>query len=117
VGRNGGYRLARDPASITLLEVIEAAEGDARRRTCVLKGIDCSTSESGCDVHAVFAAGQAALLAELGGTTLARVLAESARATPQVRATDPSRELAGAGDRTGGRRRRPAPGRSAPGGG
>jgi Rrf2 family protein len=84
VGRNGGYRLARDPASITLLEVIEAAEGDARRRTCVLKGIECDSSSTGCDVHGVFAAAQGALLQELGGTTLARVLQEGAKAAGET---------------------------------
>lgn len=74
VGRAGGYRLARDPSAITLLEVIEAAEGDARRRTCVLKGVECAATESGCDVHHVFAAAQAALLLEFDGATLAQVL-------------------------------------------
>jgi Rrf2 family transcriptional regulator, iron-sulfur cluster assembly transcription factor len=74
VGRAGGYRLARDAAVISLLEVIEAAEGDARRRTCVLKGVDCRDQQSACDVHAVFSAAQEALLRELAGTTLAQVL-------------------------------------------
>src|SRR6188508_2377390 len=37
-GRAGGYALARSPASISLLSVIEAAEGDSRRTTCVLRG-------------------------------------------------------------------------------
>ena len=78
VGRAGGYRLVRDPGRVTLLEVIEAAEGDARRRTCVLKGVECGTQRTGCDVHGVFAAAPAARLLELGGTTLAQVLEHGA---------------------------------------
>lgn len=81
VGRGGGYRLARDPGRITLLEVIEASEGDARRRTCVLKGVECGSQQEGCDVHGVFAAAQAALLVELAGTTLAGVI-EAGRVDP-----------------------------------
>jgi Rrf2 family transcriptional regulator, iron-sulfur cluster assembly transcription factor len=74
VGRAGGYRLRRDPRSITLLDVIEAVEGDTRRRTCVLTGISCVLEETGCDVHEVFAAAQTALVAELGSTTFADVV-------------------------------------------
>ena len=74
VGRAGGYRLARPPEQIDLLEVIEAAEGDARRRYCVLKGVECGSQRSGCEVHGVFAAAQAAILSHLAGTTLREVL-------------------------------------------
>ena len=77
VGRAGGYRLVRDPAEISLLEVITAAEGDSRRRTCVLRGVECGLQSSACDVHSVFATAQAALLLELGGATLAQVVAAS----------------------------------------
>ena len=94
VGRAGGYRLARDPAHITLLEVIEAVEGDARRRTCVLKGVECGTQKAGCDVHSVFAAAQAALLLELDGTTLAQVLDDGAGAVDDVTAVPVSAPIA-----------------------
>ena len=40
-GRTGGYRLARPASGISMLEVIEAVEGDSRRRTCVLRGGAC----------------------------------------------------------------------------
>ncbi len=69
-GRAGGYRLSRDAASINLLEVIEAVEGDSRRRTCVLRGSPCG-SDGHCDVHDVFFRGQEAMLATLGAETLA----------------------------------------------
>ncbi|MFN8619515.1 MAG: Rrf2 family transcriptional regulator [Chloroflexota bacterium] len=77
VGRGGGYRLARDPGRISLLEVIKAAEGDTRRRTCVLRGVECGVQSSTCDVHGVFAAAQTALLMELDGTSIADVLAQA----------------------------------------
>jgi Rrf2 family protein len=69
-GRAGGYRLAAAPEGISLLAVIEAVEGDSRRRTCVLRGGPCG-ADGFCDVHAVFFAGQEALLAELAGASLA----------------------------------------------
>ena len=73
-GRTGGYRLARSASTITLLDVIKAVEGDPRRTTCVLRGSPCLVSGT-CDVHAVFAEAQEALLQRLGGTTLAEIVA------------------------------------------
>jgi len=60
-GRAGGYRLARDASSISLLDVIEAVEGDSRRQSCVLRGGPCGR-DGFCDVHEVFFAGQERLL-------------------------------------------------------
>jgi Rrf2 family iron-sulfur cluster assembly transcriptional regulator len=60
-GRRGGYRLGRDAEAISLLEVIEALEGDARRRQCVLRSAPCG-HDGQCDAHDVFAAAQDALL-------------------------------------------------------
>lgn len=82
-GRSGGYRIARDPVSISLLEVIEAVEGDGRRQTCVLRGGPCGLDGT-CDVHDVFFAGQeairstfaAATLAELGAPATTRALGD-----------------------------------------
>ena len=36
MGKNGGFELARDPADITLLEMIEAIQGQVRMSACVL---------------------------------------------------------------------------------
>ena len=72
-GRSGGYRLARPASVISLLDVVEALDGDPRRRTCVLRGSPCLVSGT-CDVHEVFATAQQALLRELSSATLADVI-------------------------------------------
>lgn len=95
-GRNGGYRLARPSADISLLDVIEAIEGDSRRRSCVLRGGPCGSSGY-CDVHAVFFAAQDALLGTLAASSLAGIVA--AVAGPADRATAGAR-LAGSGRRS-----------------
>lgn len=69
-GRSGGYRLARPSSEVGLLEVIEAVEGDSRRRGCVLRRGPCRVSAT-CDAHAVFAAGQADLLERFRTTSIA----------------------------------------------
>jgi Rrf2 family protein len=71
-GRSGGYRLARPAAAITLLDVVEAVEGDSRRRSCVLRGGPCGL-DGHCDVHDVFFAAQDAMLATLAGARLAEL--------------------------------------------
>ncbi len=74
-GRNGGYGLARPPSEISLLDVIEAIEGDSRRRTCVLRGVPCGAGGL-CDVHDAFAAAQDAMLGRFAATSLASLLAD-----------------------------------------
>lgn len=69
-GRNGGYRLARAPEAISLLDVVEAIEGDSRRQSCVLRGGPCGR-DGYCDVHDVFFAAQDAMLDTLAGASLA----------------------------------------------
>ena len=75
-GRAGGYALARSAGAITLLEVIEAVEGDSRRTTCVLRGGACGR-DGHCQVHDVFFAAQDALLERLRGVTLATLAGAS----------------------------------------
>jgi Rrf2 family transcriptional regulator, iron-sulfur cluster assembly transcription factor len=69
-GRAGGYRLSRDPTSVSLLDVIEAVEGDSRRQSCVLRGGPCG-HDGHCDVHELFFEGQEALLSTFAGASLA----------------------------------------------
>jgi Rrf2 family protein len=77
-GRAGGYRLARSTDAVSLLEVIEAVEGDSRRRECVLRGGPCRLSGV-CDVHEVFAAAQDEVLRQLGTASIASVVGKPAR--------------------------------------
>lgn len=74
LGRSGGHRLARPASTISLLDAIKAAEGDTRRQPCVLTGIPCRTSHESCEVHALFADAEAALLGRLDGTSVAEVI-------------------------------------------
>ena len=76
MGRGGGYRLTRPPGDISLLEVIEAVEGDARRRTCVLSAGDCDASRP-CDVGGLFARAQDALLEQLRDASIQDAMATS----------------------------------------
>lgn len=78
-GRAGGYRLARAPESISLLEVIEAVEGDSRRQSCVLRGGPCGRDGT-CDVHDVFYSGQEALRGTFARASLAELAAPATAA-------------------------------------
>jgi Rrf2 family protein len=68
-GRAGGYRLARPPAEIDLLAIVEAIEGDTGRQTCVLRGGPCGLDGT-CTVHPVFFAAQESIRTELRRATL-----------------------------------------------
>ena len=71
-GRSGGYRLARPASAISLLDVVEAVEGDSRRRTCILRGGPCGL-DGHCDVHEPFFAAQDAMIDRLSAADLASV--------------------------------------------
>lgn len=49
-GRGGGVRLARDPAAISLLEVVEAIQGPFRFLRCPRRGQGCPRNP-GCAVY------------------------------------------------------------------
>ena len=57
--------------------MIEAVEGESRRRTCVLRGGPCGT-DGHCDVHDAFFRGQEALLGALADTSLESLAARVA---------------------------------------
>jgi Rrf2 family transcriptional regulator, iron-sulfur cluster assembly transcription factor len=78
VGRSGGYVLARRASRISLLEVIEAIEGESRRRRCVLRGGPCGL-DGHCQVHDVFFAAQDAMLQRFATTSLGDVAGVDAR--------------------------------------
>jgi Rrf2 family transcriptional regulator, iron-sulfur cluster assembly transcription factor len=72
-GRAGGYRLARPAPRIAVLEIIEAAEGDSRRTTCVLRGGPCGRDRH-CDAHEVFFTARSAMLERLRSASLADIV-------------------------------------------
>jgi Rrf2 family protein len=74
-GRSGGYRLASVPDGTSLLDIIEAIEGDSRRKACVLRDAPCGR-DGFCDVHAVFFEAQDVLLERLAATSLAELVAD-----------------------------------------
>jgi len=67
-GPSGGYCLARPPAEISLLEVVEAAEGPIGLDQCVLQGGPCSW-DNACPVHVPWARAQKAMAEQLSSTT------------------------------------------------
>ncbi|MCU0505833.1 MAG: Rrf2 family transcriptional regulator [Chloroflexi bacterium] len=72
-GRAGGYRLARPASEVTLLDVVEAVEGDSRRRTCILRGVPCGIDGTTCAVHDPFFAAQDAMIDRLSSADLASI--------------------------------------------
>lgn len=87
-GPGGGYRLARSPAEITVLDVVEAIDGDQSAFTCneirrrgPAGGLPAREYARPCGVHAVMDRADAAWRAELTATTisdLARLVARTA---------------------------------------
>jgi Rrf2 family iron-sulfur cluster assembly transcriptional regulator len=71
-GRGGGYRLARDPGSVPILEVVEAAEGSLINTRCTLRGGPCGRDDR-CPVHDTWMAAGEAFRRALAATSLADV--------------------------------------------
>ena len=71
-GRGGGYRLARNPKSVTMLEVVEAAEGSLVNERCTLRGGPCGW-EGKCAVHETWVGAAETFRRTLQRTSLARV--------------------------------------------
>jgi Rrf2 family nitric oxide-sensitive transcriptional repressor len=76
-GRSGGYRLARDPGEITMLELVTSLErlGEDEPR-CVLNSRACNADRP-CPFHDTISAARAAFAEALGRDTLADVLARA----------------------------------------
>lgn len=68
-GPDGGYTLASEPADITLLDIVVAAEGPVELDACVLRGGPCDW-EHACPLHIPWSNAQTALSGELSKWTL-----------------------------------------------
>ncbi len=77
-GMGGGFRLARPPASIALLEVLDPIEGFSNLDSCVLGRPECS-SENPCVIHERWAAIRDDYIAMLRDTSLEDVIRQSSR--------------------------------------
>ncbi|MHB1486877.1 MAG: RrF2 family transcriptional regulator [Acidimicrobiales bacterium] len=73
-GKDGGYRLVRSPASVSLLEVVEAGEGPLRSERCALGEGPCRW-ETVCPLHETWSAATSALRETLAKTSLATLVA------------------------------------------
>lgn len=67
-GPDGGYELTRQPGAITLLDVVEAAEGPIAGNHCLLEGGPCDWTHV-CPVHETWARTHRTLADELRRTT------------------------------------------------
>ena len=81
-GRQGGYRLIAAPESISLLAVVEAAEGPFSLERCILRGGPCHW-EDACAVHTAWATAMQACRESLRTTTLADLVAADERLKSQ----------------------------------
>jgi FeS assembly SUF system regulator len=72
-GANGGYRLARDAASITLIEIVEAIEGPLGMTECSVHAGQCGI-EHHCGVRANWRRVNDVVVEALRGVTLAQML-------------------------------------------
>lgn len=72
-GYRGGISLARDPADISLLEIVEAVEGEAWLGECLL-GIDKCDLKVNCVTHTFWTRVRREITEELHKTSLASLI-------------------------------------------
>ena len=77
-GTGGGFRLARDPAAISLAEIIEAVEGPIAMTACVEHGRHDCALEADCRVRPHWTAVNGAVKGALGGVSLASLAGAAA---------------------------------------
>jgi Rrf2 family protein len=81
-GRGGGYRLSRRPEDISLLEVVEAAEGPLQPQRCTLRGGPCRW-EDACPVHWAWSEAGDAFRRSLAAATLGSIAKVDATLEPR----------------------------------
>lgn len=74
-GRSGGYAAATSLADLSVLDVVEAVEGETDRDRCVLEDRACSSGDGQCALHDAWVRARGNLLTELAETPLAAVAA------------------------------------------
>jgi len=76
-GRSGGFSLARPPAQVRLIDIVEAEEKIARENTCLLGQRTCS-DETACPMHEYWQQASDQFRGRLVQTTLADLLHHAA---------------------------------------
>lgn len=71
-GPKGGVQLAKDPAHITLADILVAVEGPVALNVCLTPGYEC-INKPDCKVHRVLAKAQKALVSELSAKSLSEL--------------------------------------------
>lgn len=83
-GPGGGYSLARNAESISLLDVIKAVDGDHAFDQCVMGLPQCSGA-SPCPIHGLWATTKTKLLQDLERKSLAEIAATTLKSqSPRV---------------------------------
>ena len=84
-GVRGGYRLARRPEKIALMEIVEPIEGKRVRPGCLLRPDEPCREGGNCSAHGSWTTAKAAYLRFLEGTTLREIQGEVSRKDPAMR--------------------------------
>ncbi|MBS0571608.1 MAG: SUF system Fe-S cluster assembly regulator [Proteobacteria bacterium] len=82
-GVNGGYRLARDPARISVADIVTAMEGPIGMTECSAQAGLCD-HESHCGVRVNWQRINDAIAGALAGVTLADMLGPALRRKPSI---------------------------------
>jgi Rrf2 family protein len=99
-GPRGGYRLARDAASITLLDVVRAIEGEEPAFRCTEirqrgpAAVDAGQYVKPCVVHAAMSRAEAAWRHELARQTVADLVGRAMAQIPEESARKAGRWIA-----------------------
>lgn len=70
-GTGGGFALAKAPAEVTVLQIIEAIEGPIALQRCLENKPECAQLAQGCVLCGLLSQAQDRLKETLAGTTLA----------------------------------------------
>ncbi len=81
-GSGGGFELAVQPHSVSLLNILEAIEGDTRLNLCLADGPSCDR-KSWCPAHSVWQEAQRALTNVLRRASLGKLAREATASAVQ----------------------------------
>lgn len=89
-GPKGGYRLARDPAAITVAEIMDAADEAVRMNRCSVEGTDWCLGVKRCMTHNLWRALGDHISGFLEGVSLQDVLDGSFAPSPDAKTGRPA---------------------------